>query len=64
MAVEEKNKKEGELTEELKEWIKWAKRKADWYDPLIDQEDPLLGPFKLELIEEKKESSSYTGYLF
>lgn len=25
------------------EWIKWAKEKADWFDPLINKEDPYLG---------------------
>jgi hypothetical protein len=34
-------------------------QESDWYDLLIDNEDPLLGPFKPELIEEKKESPNY-----
>ena len=64
-AIEEKNKRGRELTREQKEWIKWAKQKADWYDPLIDKEDPLLGPFKLELIEEKKDRTGYyPGYFY
>jgi hypothetical protein len=34
--------KNGSLTSELKDWINWAKKKADWYDPLINEEDPIL----------------------
>ena len=30
------------LTDELKDWIQWANNKADWYDPLINGDDPLL----------------------
>jgi hypothetical protein len=29
-------------TEEFNEWLSWAKKKADWYDPLIDSPDELL----------------------
>ncbi len=53
IAIEEKNKRERKLSNELKEWIEWANQKADWYDPLVNKEDPLLGTFKPELIEEK-----------
>lgn len=31
------------LTEEDIEWIDWAKKKADWYDPIIAREDEILG---------------------
>ena len=31
------------LDEETKEWIEWAKAKADWYDPIISQKDKLFG---------------------
>lgn len=31
------------LTDEIKEWIKWANKKANWFDPTIDGEDELLG---------------------
>jgi len=64
-AIEAKKKREGKLSEELKKWIDWAKQKADWYDPLINKEDPLLGAFKPELIEERKESPNYYNrYLY
>ena len=34
-------KKEG-ATEEQITWIKWAKDKADWYDPLVNKNDEYL----------------------
>jgi len=29
-----------------REWLKWAKDKADWLDPLVEKEDELLGKSK------------------
>ena len=31
------------LSQEKKEWIQWAKQKADWIDPIISARDPFLG---------------------
>lgn len=31
------------LSNEMKDWIKWANKKADWFDPIIDREDEILG---------------------
>ena len=31
------------ITQEIKEWLKWAKEKADWYDPTVKREDENLG---------------------
>lgn len=31
------------LSSEMKDWIKWANEKADWFDPIIDREDEILG---------------------
>ncbi|WP_079914792.1 hypothetical protein [Paenibacillus sp. 32352] len=33
----------GNLTGEDLQWIDWAKKKADWYDPIIAREDEFLG---------------------
>lgn len=33
----------GELTEEGAYWVKWARQKADWYDPTIEREDEFFG---------------------
>lgn len=35
--------KQDNLTNEIKEWIKWANKKANWFEPVIDEEDELLG---------------------
>lgn len=34
---------ENENEEATPEWIEWASRKADWYDPTKDVEDEYLG---------------------
>ena len=33
----------GKLNEDKLEWIAWAKKKADWYDPVMALEDEILG---------------------
>jgi hypothetical protein len=42
-----------EKREKLFRWLKWARDKADWLDPLTAKEDKLLGKNKhiFELIE-------------
>ena len=40
--IEERATISSSLTEELKEWIQWARDKADWLDPFINREDELL----------------------
>jgi hypothetical protein len=40
--IELKATKEGQLSTELHDWIKWARNKIAWFDPLINQSDPLL----------------------
>jgi len=42
MAIEEKAKNSGNLTEELKNWIQWAQKKTNWYDPFLNHPDPEL----------------------
>lgn len=34
--------KDNSLTDVVKNWIDWARKKADWYDPFIDTKDELL----------------------
>lgn len=34
--------KNNSISEELQNWIIWANKKADWYDPQIEDEDKLL----------------------
>jgi hypothetical protein len=38
-AVEENAKSTGEIDEKQMSWIKWAREKADWYDPLVNSSD-------------------------
>lgn len=33
----------GELTEADFQWVEWATKKADWYDPIVAKEDEYLG---------------------
>ncbi|HLN20930.1 MAG TPA: hypothetical protein VK213_07560 [Bacteroidales bacterium] len=40
--VEENAVKKGTVSEELKIWMDWAEKKVAWYDPLINDPDPLL----------------------
>jgi hypothetical protein len=40
--IEKKAKDEGNQDEGLVQWIKWAKEKVDWYDPLINKVDPIF----------------------
>lgn len=30
------------ISEDLKNWLEWSRRKADWYDPFIEAKDDLL----------------------
>ena len=41
-AVEDRARREGELTPEKRQWIAWASTKADWIDPLAKRNDPIL----------------------
>lgn len=41
-AVESNALNDNKLTDDLKDWFDWAKKKIDWYDPLINKEDKLL----------------------
>jgi hypothetical protein len=40
--VEVNGKNSGGISDDLKEWIQWAKKKVDWYDPLINLQDAYL----------------------
>jgi hypothetical protein len=39
---EDKMKSNGELTKEVMDWLDWARKKADWYDPFIEAEDDIF----------------------
>lgn len=41
------------ISEELESWIKWAKDKVEWYNPLINKADPLLNDnYKTNIFKE------------
>ena len=39
---EDIGKSNGTLNDDLLNWIEWAQKKADWYDPHVDAYDELL----------------------
>lgn len=45
-AFTEKALEKGPLTTEMQNYIRWATAKADWYDPLVNNEDPFLGKYE------------------
>jgi len=40
--VERKALENNTLTEDLQSWLKWAKQKAEWFNPFIKKEDEFL----------------------
>jgi hypothetical protein len=57
-AISKKN-----FTEEIKDWIDWANKKADWYDPFINKKDELLNDNDKEEIHSPKQiKKNYYGY--
>lgn len=43
-----------EISESMQQWLSWAKKKADWYDPTICAEDEFFGKRKHGQGEEEK----------
>lgn len=46
--------KTNSLDKEKQDWIKWATEKADWYDPFIEKQDPLLDNIDRTTLTPKK----------
>jgi hypothetical protein len=61
-ATEQKAIQDNNHTEEIKEWIKWANEKADWFDPFINKEDELLNDKDKEEFHKPKQPSKFYGY--
>ncbi len=54
---------DNQLTIELQDWLKWAKDKTDWFDPMIKKEDILLYESdKEDLIQIKKKENNFYRY--
>lgn len=52
----------GKVTEDIIQWLAWARKKADWYDPLIECEDDLLKDIDRDTLAfKKKMSNSWWG---
>lgn len=52
--VKERAIVKGKLSTELKDWIEWANKKADWIDPLTNfDQDELLGEFNDDYVADK-----------
>ena len=58
-AVEIKAIESGNVSEDFKNWLMWAQKKADWYDPNIEAEDKLLEGVDKDSLTFKKESNSF-----
>lgn len=58
-ATEQKAIQENNLTEELKDWLKWANAKADWFDPFTNKEDKLLNDNDREEFHKPKQPNNY-----
>ena len=43
------------ITPETSDWIEWAKKKADWYDPIVAAEDEYLGKREHSKPKEEKD---------
>lgn len=62
-ALEAKGVAANALTDEKKEWIEWAKQRADWYDPAMPaMEDDLLNDVDVENL--RLRDSYYPGFTY
>lgn len=57
--TEAKAKSNNTHTEEFKNWLLWARKKADWYDPQINGEDELLNDKDKENVTAEKKQNSW-----
>ncbi|MEO6733841.1 MAG: hypothetical protein ABIN01_21635 [Ferruginibacter sp.] len=45
--------------EDITNWLAWVRSKADWYDPFIEKEDPLLTNIDKDTLSIKTPSKKY-----
>ncbi|HZX74477.1 MAG TPA: hypothetical protein VFE57_08655 [Cyclobacteriaceae bacterium] len=50
------------ITDEMKEWISWGRKKADWFDPTLPDQDVLLKNIDIENLRTGHDSSTGFGY--
>ena len=56
--LEAKAKARNTLTDEFKDWVFWARKKADWFDPTLEAEDDLLNDDDKKKLLQSFESSA------
>ena len=56
--VEAHAAEDGNVTEELQQWLAWARKKADWYDPLLECDDDLLKDIDRDTLTFKRKMSN------
>ena len=49
----------GAISDELKNWLEWARKKADWYDPFTEANDELLDEINKDTLELPKRNPYY-----
>lgn len=49
----------GGISDELMNWLEWARQKADWYDPFTDAKDDLLDEINKDTLELPKRNPYY-----
>jgi len=57
--LEAKAKNDNKITEELENWLLWARKKTDWYDPQINAKDELLNDTDKENLNITKKPNPY-----
>jgi hypothetical protein len=57
--VEAKALGNGNISYELKNWLEWARQKADWYDPFTEAKDELLDEINKDTLELPKRNPYY-----
>lgn len=58
-SVEQKAIETNGVSEDLRNWLEWARKKAEWYDPFIECEDELLNEVDRETLTLKQKPPYY-----
>jgi len=53
-----------DIGKEKSEWITWARKKADWFDPTIEAEDELLQHLNRDNISFENKPDPFFSYSF
>jgi len=58
-SVEQKAIETNGISEDVRNWLEWARKKAEWYDPFIECEDELLNEVDRETLTLKQKPHYY-----